>query len=44
MVNQNMLSGKHEIKFNANGLPSGVYLYTITAGDFVETKKMLLMK
>jgi hypothetical protein len=44
MVNQNMLSGKHEIKFNANGLPSGVYLYTITAGDFVDTKKMLLMK
>jgi hypothetical protein len=44
LVNQNMLSGKHEIKFNANGLPSGVYLYTITAGDFVDTKKMLLMK
>jgi hypothetical protein len=44
LVNQNMPGGKHEIKFNANELPSGVYLYTITAGDFVDTKKMLLMK
>ncbi len=44
LVNQNMLGGKHEIKFNANELASGVYLYTITAGDFVDTKKMLLMK
>jgi len=44
LVNQNMPGGKHEIRFNANGLPSGVYLYTITAGDFVDTKKMLLMK
>ncbi|MDH3267473.1 MAG: T9SS type A sorting domain-containing protein [Ignavibacteria bacterium] len=44
LVNQNMPGGKHEIKFNANRLPSGVYLYTITAGDFVDTKKMLLMK
>lgn len=44
LVDQNMPSGNHEIKFDANGLSSGVYLYTITAGDFVDTKKMLLMK
>jgi hypothetical protein len=39
-----MPGGKHEIKFDAVGVPSGVYLYTITAGDFVDTKKMILMK
>lgn len=44
LVNQVMPGGKHEIIFDANGVPSGVYLYTITAGDFVDTKKMILMK
>ena len=44
LVNQIVPSGKHEIKFDANNLPSGVYLYTITAGDFIDTKKMLLTK
>lgn len=44
LVNQVMPGGKHEIKFDAVGVPSGVYLYTITAGDFVDTKKMILMK
>jgi len=44
LVNQVMPGGKHKIKFDANNLPSGVYLYTLKAGDFVDTKKMLLMK
>lgn len=44
LANQVMPSGKHEIKFDANNLPSGVYLYTLTAGNFVDTKKMLMMK
>ena len=44
LLNQVMPGGRHEIKFDANNLPSGVYLYTISAGDFVDTKKMLLMK
>ena len=44
LVNQAMPGGKHKIKFDAKNLPSGVYLYTLTAGDFVDTKKMLLMK
>jgi hypothetical protein len=44
LVNQVMPGGKHEITFDAVGVPSGVYLYTITAGDFVDTKKMILMK
>ena len=44
LVNQVTPSGKYEIKFDAKNLPSGIYLYTITAGEFVDTKKMLLMK
>jgi hypothetical protein len=44
LVNQVMPGGKHEINFDAVGVPSGVYLYTITAGDFVDTRKMILMK
>jgi hypothetical protein len=30
--------------FNASGLSSGIYLYQIKSGDFVDTKKMILMK
>ena len=37
-------AGYYEIEFNAEGLPSGVYLYKIKAGQFSETKKMLLLK
>ena len=44
LVNKVIPGGNHQIEFNATGLPSGVYFYTITAGDFVETKKMALMK
>ena len=36
--------GYYEVSFNASGLPSGLYLYRISAGAFVTTKKMVLMK
>jgi len=44
LVSKNLDEGKHTVQFDANELPSGVYLYTLTADDFVDTKKMLLMK
>jgi hypothetical protein len=34
----------YEVEWNASGLPSGVYLYRLQAGDFVETKKMILLR
>ncbi len=36
--------GKHEVSFNASNLSSGIYFYKIVASDFVETKKMILVK
>ncbi|MCF6271370.1 MAG: T9SS type A sorting domain-containing protein, partial [Melioribacteraceae bacterium] len=36
--------GTHEVNFNANNLTSGVYFYTIKAGSFTSTKKMMLIK
>ncbi len=36
--------GRYEVEFNASEFSSGAYFYRIQAGDFVETKKMILMK
>ncbi|MBK9098230.1 MAG: T9SS type A sorting domain-containing protein [bacterium] len=44
LVNEEKPAGKYEINFNANNLSSGVYIYTIQAANFVESKKMLLIK
>jgi hypothetical protein len=44
MVNQNLEAGIHKYTFDASGLNSGVYFYTLQAGGYKETKKMLLVK
>ncbi len=44
LVNVNKPVGYHKVQFNANRLPSGVYLYRIQAGSFQKVKKMLLVK
>jgi len=44
LVNEEKSPGSYEVKFNASGLPSGVYFCNLRAGDFVQTKKMLLIK
>jgi len=44
LVDREMKAGNHQVEFNALNLASGVYLYRIQAGSFVETKKMVLMK
>jgi hypothetical protein len=37
-------AGTWDVKWNASSFPSGIYFYRLKAGDFVETKKMVLMK
>lgn len=37
-------AGNHEISFNANGLPGGVYVYRLQAENYSETKKLILLK
>jgi len=44
LVNEVKETGSYVVEFNAGKLSSGVYYYTITAGDFVQSKKMILMK
>lgn len=44
LVNEIKSPGSYEIKFNAANLSSGIYYYKLTAGDFSETKKMILIK
>ena len=36
--------GYHQVEFNATNLPSGVYFYRINAGEYLNTKKMILLK
>ena len=44
LVNDVMQPGEYNALFDASALSSGVYFYTINAGDFADTKKMLLVK
>ncbi|MCW8810004.1 MAG: CapA family protein [Ignavibacteriaceae bacterium] len=44
LVKGNLKAGKYQYQWNAMYLSSGVYFYQLQAGDFVETKKMVLMK
>jgi hypothetical protein len=44
LVNSNMKAGSYELNFNASQLSSGVYFYSIDAGDFKAVRKMVLMK
>ncbi|MBE2228523.1 MAG: T9SS type A sorting domain-containing protein [Ignavibacteria bacterium] len=44
LVNENLKHGIYEADFNAADLPSGVYFYKLNAGEFTETKKMILLK
>ena len=44
LVEEEKPAGNYEIKFDASNVPSGVYFYSINAGDFSDTKKMILIK
>jgi hypothetical protein len=44
LVQGELEAGYHEVRFDASGMASGVYFYRITAGAFVGTKKLLLIR
>jgi hypothetical protein len=44
LVNEQLNSGTYEAEFNGTNYPSGVYFYKLMAGDFTETKKLVLVK
>lgn len=44
LINDNLSAGNHNIKFDAAGLSSGIYLYQLRAGNEVITRKMSLLK
>ncbi len=44
LINSEMEAGFHTFNFNASDLSSGIYLYSLKAGNFVQTRKMLLLK
>lgn len=44
VTDKRMSAGFHSLNFDASSLKSGVYLYRLEAGDFVQIKKMILLK
>jgi hypothetical protein len=44
LVNGAQKAGKHEVTFNANNLASGIYFYKLEAGQYVQVRKMSLVK
>ena len=44
LVNEKKEAGSYQVAFNAQNLASGVYMYQLKAGSFVQTRKMLLLK
>jgi len=44
LVDENLVAGNYEYKWNASGIASGIYFYKIISKDFSDTKKMMLVK
>jgi enterochelin esterase family protein len=44
ILSEKKTMGSHKVGFDATGFPSGIYLYRIVSGDFVQMKKMILLK
>jgi hypothetical protein len=44
LVNEEMAAGRHELRFNAQALPGGIYFCYLKAGGYSETRKLVLLK
>jgi len=44
LVNEEKAAGRYKLRFDASALASGLYFYRLQSGDFIETKKMVLIR
>ena len=44
LLNEQREAGSYTVRWDASGVPSGVYFYRLTVGDFSETKSMILLR
>jgi hypothetical protein len=44
LVNEEKPAGEYKVQFDGTGLPSGIYFYQLKTGNYIATKKMVLMK
>jgi hypothetical protein len=44
LINEEKPAGNYEVEFNGTNLPSGIYFYQLKSGNYIETKKMILLK
>jgi hypothetical protein len=44
LVNERLQPGTYEVTFDGSNLPSGIYFYQLITGEYIETKKMLMIK
>lgn len=44
LINGELNAGSHSIQFDASNLPSGMYIYEVRSGNFLQSRKMLLLK
>lgn len=44
IVDEEKAAGKHQVKFNATALPSGIYFYQLKAGELIVQRKMVFLK
>jgi hypothetical protein len=44
LIDKELSKGYHEVSFDGTALPSGIYLYRIQTGEFIASKKMMLVK
>ncbi|MFZ2865613.1 MAG: hypothetical protein WA440_12740 [Ignavibacteriaceae bacterium] len=44
LVNEEQEAGYKEVKFDAINFASGIYVYRLQAGDYISTKKMMLLR
>jgi hypothetical protein len=44
LVNEELKPGTYEVEWNASNFSSGVYFYSLSTGEFIQTKKMVVVK